>query len=157
MLHRFTSCCKFLSFLVRLNNTQKRRAILVLFVLFELRAQWCTPRHEIFVTFLFHLLSEIVLIPIHSAAIFSRTQKLWGRWLRQHSILYMLYGERKTSLQMSSVMRIGCRKSLWNWRSDLQERVWNEEGSLFEQEADQRLQTEAMSRLVRAIHYLMAS
>ena len=47
ILHRFTSCCKFLSFLVRLNNTQKTRAILVLFVLFKLRAQWCTPRHEI--------------------------------------------------------------------------------------------------------------
>ena len=52
-------------------------------------------------------------------------------------------------------MRTECRKSLWNWRGDLPERVWNEEGELFEQEADQHLQTAAMSWLVRAVQYML--
>ena len=49
-------------------------------------------------------------------------------------------------------MRTECRKSLWNWRSDLPERVWIEEGGLFERKAGQHLQTAAMSWLVRAVY-----
>ena len=133
------------------------RAVLVLFELSKLRARWCTLRHEFFATFVFHLPSEIILtIPICSTAMF-RTETLWGKWLRQHSILYMRYGGRHTSMQMCSVMHIGCRKSLWNWRSDLPERVWNAEGGLLEREADQHLQTATMSWLVRTIHYFITS
>ena len=53
---------------------------------------------------------------------------------------------------MHSVMRTEFRKSLWNWRSDLPERVWIEEGGLFEQEADHHLQTAAMSWSVLAVN-----
>ena len=54
---------------------------------------------------------------------------------------------------MCSVMRTGFeKKSLWNWRRDLPERVWIEEGGLFEQEADHHLQTAAMSWSVLAVN-----
>ena len=69
----------------------------------------------------------------------------------------MLYAQRQTHLQMQSVMRIGTRRSLWNWRSDLPERVWNAEDGLLEQKADRRLQTATMSWLVRAMHYFVVT
>ena len=47
-------------------------------------------------------------------------------------------------------MRTG--SSLRDWRSDLPERVSLKEGGLFKQEADQHLQTAAMSWLVRAVN-----